>query len=286
MPSPEELPYIEGGTIWDGETQYNVWTRPDHGTAWACRMYMDGTRRFSDVRSTNRPNEAFERVISGYGWNRLGIGYAIVTPVNSYDYGRGFLNYDGTLSYLDNPPNQHYQIQLFREHAARAAHQLNAAMGFDVLTSASEEDRLTVKQVLSAMIGVAARRYATWEKVDPQEIIHGGTYDGTLLWKRYLQDYIDTDLAICGQCDIDHYAQEFYYDADLPAFRVLWRQGIIYAPDHSLTEKWNPVDFAIADGPVGAFHDELDAHYDLMVRHWSKVVGPAERQRLASLFPS
>ena len=40
--------------------------------------------------------------------------------------------------------------------------------------SASEADRLTVQRSLSVMIGSAARRYAVWEAIDPQELIVGG----------------------------------------------------------------------------------------------------------------
>ena len=70
---------------------------------------------------------------SDYGWNRLGIGYAIEHPGYNGD-GNGFLNYDGTFSYLDDPPNQHYQIFNFRFHASRFAHELDAAMGHHSLT--------------------------------------------------------------------------------------------------------------------------------------------------------
>ena len=80
--------------------------------------------------------------------------------------GGGFLGYDGTLSH--ETVNQHHLIKLFREHAARFAHELDAAMGHHTLYSASEEDRLTVHQTLSAMIGSAAVRYEEWEGVDPQ----------------------------------------------------------------------------------------------------------------------
>ena len=74
--------------------------------------------------------------------------------------------------------------ELFRAHAARFAHQLDDAMGHHTLQSAEESDRLTVHRTLSAMIGSAARRYDEWDLVDPEELIIGGTYDGTLLWKR------------------------------------------------------------------------------------------------------
>ena len=58
MTTPE-LPYIEGGTIWDGVTQYFHGLPPGQGTAWICRMYMDGTRRFSDTRHSTLPKRDF-----------------------------------------------------------------------------------------------------------------------------------------------------------------------------------------------------------------------------------
>ena len=74
------------------------------------------------------------------GWESIGV--AIEYPIRSTNAGRppqrqGFLNYDGTMSplYVD-PPNQHYQLQLFRAHAARFAHQLDAAMGHHSLQAA------------------------------------------------------------------------------------------------------------------------------------------------------
>ena len=124
--------------------------------------------------------------------------------------------------------------ELFRAHAGRFAHQLDAAMGHHTMQAATENDRLTVHRTLAAMIGVAARRYAEWELIDPEELILGGTYDGTLLWKRNEQDYIDTDEALCGQCDGATFARRFLKKADLPAFRRAWRQGIIYSADRTV----------------------------------------------------
>ena len=142
---------------------------------------------------------------------------------------------------LDDPPNQHYQLQNFRAHAARFAHQLGAAMGpQEPLQEAPEADRITVHDTLAAMIGSAARRYDEWDTVDPEELILGGQHDGTLLWKRNEQDYIDVDEALCGQCDGATFARRFLKHADLPAFRRAWRQGIIYSADRTVT-------------PVGAF---------------------------------
>ena len=78
------------------------------------------------------------------------------------------------------------------------------------------------------MIGSAWGKYLEWEAIDPQELIVGGTYDGTLLWKRNLPDYIAVDLGLCGQCKIATLARQFLFKADLSAFRSVWRQGIVY----------------------------------------------------------
>ena len=125
---------------------------------------------------------------------------------------------------------------------------------------------------LAAMIGVAARRYAEWEAVDEEELIVGGTYDGTLLWKRYEQDYIDTDEALCGQCEAATFARRFLKKADLPAFRRAWRQGIIYSADRSVTP-WAPEFFDAATPPAEDYYDALDAAYDGMIDHYDELVG-------------
>ena len=145
-------------------------------------------------------------------------------------------------------------------------------MGHHTMQAATENDRLTVHRTLAAMIGVAARRYAEWELIDPEELILGGTYDGTLLWKRNEQDYIDTDEALCGQCDGATFARRFLKKADLPAFRRAWRQGIIYSADRTVTP-WAPELFDVATAPAEDFYDALDAAYDGMIDHYDEVSG-------------
>ena len=189
-------------------------------------MYGDGTRRFSESESST--TNIYDRLVRKRdrdGWESIGV--AIERSGQYRLRATGFLAYDGTCP--ATPPNQHYQILNFRAHAGRFAHQLDAAMGHHTMQAATENDRLTVHRTLAAMIGVAARRYAEWELIDPEELILGGTYDGTLLWKRNEQDYIDTDEALCGQCDGATFARRFLKHADLPAFRSAWRQGIIYS---------------------------------------------------------
>ena len=144
-------------------------------------------------------------------------------------------------------------------------------MGHHTLQSAEESDRLTVHRTLSAMIGSAARRYDEWDLVDPEELILGGTYDGTLLWKRNEQDYIDVDAALCGQCAGATFARRFLKHADLPAFRRAWRQGIIYSADRTVTP-WAPELFDVATSPAEDFYDALDDAYDAMIDHYDELV--------------
>ena len=60
MTSPE-LPYIEGGTIWDGVTQYHLqpFLLGKLLGGWICRMYMDGTRRFQRYHFHNQSKQYF-----------------------------------------------------------------------------------------------------------------------------------------------------------------------------------------------------------------------------------
>ena len=203
------------------------------------------------------------------GWQTIGI---TLHDMNYFRRDGGFLDYDGSLSH--EAVNQHYQVKNFRAHAARFAHELDAAMGHHTLASASEDDRLTVHRTLAAMIGSAERRYKEWELVDEQELIVGGTYDGTLLWKRYREDYEAIDTGLCGQCDIATFARRFLLHADLPAFRRSWRQGTIYMPDRSTTP-WSPAIYDAAPGSVEDFYDQLDGNYSDMLFHYDNVVGAA-----------
>ena len=145
-------------------------------------------------------------------------------------------------------------------------------MGHHSLQRTEESDRLTVHRTLSAMIGSAARRYDQWELEDPEELIVGGAYDGTLLWKRYEPEYVEIDEALCGQCEAATFARRFLKHADLPAFRRAWRQGIIYSADRSVTP-WAPVFFDAATPPAEDYYDALDAAYDGMIDHYDELVG-------------
>ena len=164
-------------------------------------------------------------------YTERGDGKSSASPLKSHTHHRNlsYLAYDGTMSeeYVD----QVAYLLDYRAHASRFAHQLDDAMGHYTLASSSEEDRLTVHNALSAMIGSAWRRYDEWDLIDREELIVGGTYDGTPLWKRNLEDYIQIDEALCGQCDASTFARRFLFHADLPAFRRLWRQGIPWTGD-------------------------------------------------------
>ena len=173
-----------------------------------------------------------------------------------------------------DPVNQIPDLAEWRGHAATAAHQLDAAMGHHSLRSATEENRLTVFNTFSYMLGSAERRYKEWEAIDPAEKIIGGNFDGTYLWKRNRSDYSNIDDAVCGNCNIAVFAREFLYGGDLPLFRRLHRSGIIYSVDRSLTP-WGAQLFDVATQPESVFYEVLEDQYHWLIRHYSKVVGAA-----------
>ena len=267
-PKTDHLPFVVPGMIWDGVTEYQDITPPGQGSIFLLRMYGDGTRRFSEFLGTGTPMFQL-RARTELGWEQIG-----VTFVNPYAHvDAGFLAYDGALT-LD-PVNQFFLLNQFREHAARFAHQLDAAMGHHTLASADERDRLAVWNTMTAMIGSAARRYAEWNEIDPESLIVGGNFDGTPHWKRDLDQYIAVDEALCGQCDIATFARRFYLNADLAEFARLWRQGIVYRADRDTTP-WSPTIFDVAQSPHGEFYAELTEFFYTMLEFYDHVIGPAE----------
>ena len=144
-----------------------------------------------------------------------------------------YMDYDGSLS--ASPVNQFPALNEYQGHAATFAHQLDDAMGHHSLLGATEEDRLTVFQTIRDMIGSAWRRYEEWRLVDPQELIIGGNFDGTLLWKRYEDDFDQLNQDICGQCQIATFARQVLRKGNLPLLRRLNRSGIVYSIDRDLT---------------------------------------------------
>ena len=135
---------------------------------------------------------------------------------------------------VDDPVNQVPYLQRYQRNASVSAHDLQVTLGTDVMQSATADDYNTVKHAFFHLIGSAWQRYVEWSAVDPQELIIGGNFDGTLLWRRYLDDHASTDEALCGTCDIANFARRFYFHANLPLFRRLNRSGIIYSVDREL----------------------------------------------------
>ena len=261
-PKTDHLPAVVPGMIWDGVTEYQNYRPVGVLTIFVLRMYEDGTRRFSESIGTSNPMDLF-RSRTALGWEQIGVSFINPTPDS-------FLAYDGTYS-LD-PVNQFFHLNQFREHAARFAHQLDAAMGHHTLASADERDRLAVWNTMTAMIGSAARRYAEWNGIDPQALIVGGNFDGTPRWSRDLDAYIGIDEALCGQCDIVTFARRFYLNADLTEFARLWRQGIVYRADRTTTP-WSPFIFDVAQSPHGEFYAELTEFFYGMLEHYDHVIG-------------
>ena len=266
-PKTDHLPFVEAGIIWDGVTEYQNVRPPGVGAVFLLRMYGDGTRRFSEFEGTGNPMGRL-RALTAQGWEQIGV--ALVGPFAVHIDGGGFFAYDGTFT-LD-PVNQFFHLNAFREHAARFAHQLDAAMGHHTLASADERDRLAVWNTMTAMIGSAARRYAEWNEIDPQELIIGGNFDRTPRWRRDLETYMGIDEALCGQCDIATFARRFYLKADLREFARLWRQGILYRADRTTTP-WSPTIFDVAQSPHGEFYAELTEFFYTMLEHYDHDIG-------------
>ena len=204
------------------------------------------------------------------GWEQIGISFD--TPGRFFNI--GFLGYDGAYSF--EAVNQWFQLNQFREHASRFAHQLDDALGHHSLSSSSEEDRMVTYQTLSSMIGSGWRRYKIWDATDPEELIVGGNFDGTLLWKRQEPEYVEIDELMCGQCDIATFARRFRFQANLPLFRRLYRSGIIYVANRDTTPLWEATIFDVATDPVSAFYDNLEVEYHQALRYYDEVVGAAE----------
>ena len=269
-PEPDALPFVSPGMIWDGVTEYQNVVPPGAPGFWLIRMYGDGTRRFSQSAGTHLPMTYLHR-FTELGWDSIGI--AIENPhagSNVWYTNDGFLTYGGGMSW--DAVNQHFILNPFREHAARFAHQLDAAMGHHSLSSASEEDRLTVHRTLSAMIGSGWRRFQAWNAIDPEEMIVGGNFDGTPLWKRDEADYIEIDRLLCGQCDGATFARRFLFHADLPAFRRAYRSGLINSADRSTTP-WSPTLFDVATQPESDFYDQDEAQYQAALKFYDDVIG-------------
>ena len=268
-PKTDHLDLIPAGIIWDGETEYQDVRPPGINDIYLLRMYGDKTRRFSERLAVAEPMTRMRRAISENGWEQIGISFE--NPGRFFDI--GFLGYDGSMSF--EAVNQWFQLNQFREHASRFAHQLDDALGHHSLTSASEEDRMVTYQTLSSMLGSGWRRYKIWAGTDSEELIIGGNFDGTLLWKRQEPEYVEIDELMCGQCDIATFARRFRFQANLPLFRRLYRSGIIYVANRDTTP-WEAAIFDVATDPVSAFYDLLEVEYHQALLYYDEVVGAAE----------
>ena len=173
------------------------------------------------------------------------------------------------------PVNQWFLLNQHREHASRFAHQLDDALGHHSLSSSSEEDRMVTFQTLSSMIGSGWQRYKIWAATDPEELIVGGNFDGTPLWKRQEEEYVEIDRLMCGQCEIATFARRFKFQANLPLFRRLYRSGIIYVANRETTP-WEATIFDVATNPVSTFYDNLEVEYHQALLYYDEVVGAAE----------
>ena len=180
---------------------------------------------------------------------------------------------DGVAVYpVEEPVNQVPLLSLYQRNAAVSAHDLQVTLGTDVMQSATDDDYQTVKHSFIHLIGAAWQRYVEWATVDPEELIVGGNYDGTLLWRRYLDDHAATDAALCGTCDIANFARRFYFHANLPLFRRLRRSGIIYSVDRT-ANPWEATIFAVASQPESQYYDDLDTAYHQALRYYDENVG-------------
>ena len=104
-PKTDPLPIMEGGLVWDGITEYQNIPPVGVPVVWLCRMYGDGTRRFSEALGSAAPMGQL-RIQTSRGWEVIGI--ANQTPASGgIDYRNvGFLAYDGTFTF--DPVNQFF----------------------------------------------------------------------------------------------------------------------------------------------------------------------------------
>ena len=267
MTSPSDLPFIYAGMVWDGVTEYAN-TLPPTGSYYLVRLDDEGRRQIREERSAGTsPMTKLRNRQTIDGWVTIG-----VAAERSHTKIGWFLDYDGSVN--ETPVNQIAYTWPYREHLATFAHQLDAAMGHHSLLSAEEPDRLVTLQTLSAMLGSAWIRYDTWDAINPEELVVGGVNDGLPLWTIDLPDMQAIDVAVCGQCDIATFARRFYFHADLPAFRRLWRTGIAYSVDRDVTP-WGPTLFDVAPPADTDWYSTLDDAYHDALNYYDTVVGPA-----------
>ena len=272
------LPEVTSGLIWDGVTEYqNV--RPT-GTVgvFLLRMVGDDSRRYTEYEGVSNPMQwLIQKSTQEDAWETIGVTYESALHIRLRDH-LTYLDYDGSLT--TEPVNQIPYLQDFRGHAARFMHQLDATIGHHSLQAAEENDRETIRQTIRDMIGAAWLKYNVWEVVDPEELIIGGNYDGTLLWRRSLEEIQGVDRLICGQCNFSNFARLCLTDMNIPLFRSLMHSGIVYSVDITATPKWEPAIFDVATDPRSEYYDMIEAGALAARRYYDTVVGV---QDIASL---
>ena len=270
MTSQTDLPLVPAGIIWDGVTQYQNVVPLGVRPVWLLRMVGDGTRQFTEFRATETPATQLVQYQTDFGWANIGITFdspVVLLRDNPVVY----LDYDGSLSLL--PVNQIPWLRLFKGHAARLMHQLDATIGHHSLQAAEEVDRETIRQTIRDMIGAAWIKYQVWAVIDPEELIVGGNNDGVPLWKHGLATEQDRDEAICGQCNFSNFARLCLTDMNIPIFRRLLRSGIVYSVNIATRPKWEPAIFDIATNPRSQYYDLLEAGALAARRYYDTVVG-------------
>ena len=271
-PKTDHLPLIPAGIIWDGVTEYQD-VRPPGVSDRLSSSHVRGrnpTLQRTSCSVANPDRSGCYRAKAD-GWEQ---------DRNYFPRPGGFLNvgflaYDGSLSF--DPVNQYFELNAFREHAARFAHQLDASMGHHTLASADERDRLATYNTLADLIGNAWRKFQEWDDIDSQEIISGGNFDGTLLWKRDIDEYRSVHDYLCGECDIATFARRFILNANLDLFRRIYRQGLVYATNRDTTP-WEPRFIDVATSPQSSFYEQLRVDYHLALTHYDHVIGVQDVQ--------
>ena len=226
-----DLPPLYPGLIWDGVTQYEEPPNDTQPSTGIVVISTDGSREIVKEWTHRNPMWKLNSL-----WS-LGERNLCITFENPDEKLGWYFDYNGDV--VQDPVNQVPYLQKYREHASRFAHELNFGMGFKTSQDASARDRETTWDLFTASIGHVWHKYEDWESLDPEELIVGGVYDATLLWKRSLEDMAGYDAALCGQCDVSMYASRFMIKADLPSFRIYYNSGIIPTINRDTTP-WSP----------------------------------------------
>ena len=96
-------------------------------------------------------------------------------------------------------------------------------------------------------------KYNEYAAIDPQELVVGGNYDGTLLWKRRQPEFQFDLRQALRQLQRPHFARRFKKNADIPLFRRALSAGHHLRPGHDHGSKVGPLDLGRRLHPVGTF---------------------------------